>query len=78
MDECQQHGEPSSDSESTESRHSAMDMALSPTPSLGHVEASVTLESIATQLDHIHINIDMLREHKYEDMNKLVAYINDL
>ena len=79
MDVHQQHGEPSSDSEAIESRHSATDMTLSPARSLSHVEVClVTMESIATQLDRIHLNIDTLREQRYEDMNELVSYINDL
>lgn len=78
MNELQQHGEPSSESESTESHHFAENMDLSPACSSGHVKDQVTLESIAAQLNKIQINIDTLREQRYDERNELVAYINDL
>lgn len=78
MDERPHHGEPSSDSKSTESHHFAVDIAMSPGRSLGHVEALATLESIATQLNNIHLSMETLREQRYDDKNELMVYINDL
>ena len=55
-----------------------MDLALSPAHSPRHVEALVTLDFIATQLNNIQLNIDTMMEKRYEDRNELVSYINDL
>lgn len=40
--------------------------------------APATLESIAAELRNVQVNMDILREHVYEDHNTLVAYINDI
>lgn len=39
---------------------------------------STTLESIFKHLQGIQDNLDILREHRYEDRNEFVAYMNDI
>lgn len=40
--------------------------------------APTSMESINEQLRHIQIDIDILRDHMYEDHNEVVAYLVDI
>ena len=42
------------------------------------VHAPTSLESIVEKLRGIQANMDIIREHRYEDRNDLVAYMNEI
>jgi len=46
--------------------------------SLGRIIAPTSLNSITEQLWGIQANMDIIRVHRYEDCNELVAYMNNI
>lgn len=53
-------------------------MALSPARYPGRIVASTTMESTIEQLINIRVDMDIIWEHRYDNRNELVAYINDI